>query len=389
MFFHPYDALPLPPQPSLEQYKKRAKDLLKAYRDADPAALRTWAAAWVHSLVELSGITFTAQLPVRINHWTDQLENFAREKLSATATLTAAQFVIARAHGFESWPQFAKHLESIARANSPENSFELAADALVAGDLATLEKLLTADSALIHARSSRRHQATLLHYVAANGVEGFRQKTPNNIVEIATLLLQAGAEVNAIADVYGGSTTLSLVATSVHPERAGVQEALLQLLIDHGATLDPGLLSACLANGRLHAAEFLAQCGAPLDLESAAGLGRLDVVQRFFDKNATRRERALLWASEYGRNPIVEFLLDRGVPIQAQANTGQTALHWAVIGAHADTVTLLLKRGADLAAKNIYGGTPLDQAEWCALHGDSKIDYAQIAALLKRHGAKE
>ena len=33
----------------------------------------------------------------------------------------------------------------------------------------------------------------------------------------------------------GGCTTLGLVATSVHPERAGVQNALMQILIDHGA----------------------------------------------------------------------------------------------------------------------------------------------------------
>jgi ankyrin repeat protein len=297
--------------------------------------------------------------------------------------------VIARAHGFESWPKLASHLESIVRANSPEDHFELAADAIGTGDLATLEKSLHEHPALIRARSTRRHQATLLHYVSANGIEGYRQKTPHNIVAIATHLLRAGADVNATAEVYGGSTALTLVATSVHPERAGVQEALLQLLIDHGATLGEGLLTACLANGRLHAAEFLAQRGAPLDLESAAGLGRLDVVENFFDKGSTQRERALLWAAEYGRNAVVEFLLDRGVPIQTQANTGQTALHWAVIGGHADTITLLIKRGADLAAKNAYGGTPLGQAQWCALNGDPKINYSQITALLRRHGAKE
>ena len=55
----------------------------------------------------------------------------------------------------------------------------------------------------------------LLHYVAANGVEDFRQKTPDNIVEIAELLLDAGAEVNAESNAYGGGcTALGLVATS-------------------------------------------------------------------------------------------------------------------------------------------------------------------------------
>jgi len=53
------------------------------------------------------------------------------------------------------------------------------------------------------------------------------------------LLLDAGAEIDATANVYGGgATTLGLAATSVHPERAGVQEALLQTLLDHGAVID-------------------------------------------------------------------------------------------------------------------------------------------------------
>jgi hypothetical protein len=116
--------------------------------------------------------------------------------------------------------------------------------------------LLRENPNLIRAHSTRRHHATLLHYVSANGIEGYRQKTPNNIVPIAELLLQSGADVNASADLYGGSTTLALVATSLHPERAGVQGALLQLLLDHGAIVDfpdqPAgqLVDACLANGR-------------------------------------------------------------------------------------------------------------------------------------------
>ena len=403
MFPNPHDALPLPPRPNVEQYKKRAKDLVKASQSPDPAALRAWSANWIDSLIRLSNVAITPQLPVRIEHWTDQLEKFAREKLSETTTLAAAQFVMARAHGFESWPKLVKHFEAVTRENSPVNNFELAADAIVAGDTATLQKLLREHPELIRAQSTLRHHAMLLHYVSANGIEGYRQRTPKNIVQIADLLLQSGGDVNAMADVYGGSTTLALVATSLHPERAGVQDALLQLLLDHGATFDSAnpraglLINACLANGRVHAAEFLASRGAPFDLEAAAGLGRLDLVKTFFDESGapqanatkTQMERALLWACEYGRNPVVDFLLQSGVPVQSQANTGQTALHWAVIGGHADTVTLLLNRGADLEAKNAYGATALGQALWsAAAHGDLTIDYQQVINVLKRRGAK-
>ena len=403
MFPNPQDALPLPPRPSLDHYKKRAKVLVKACHSSDPAAIRAWVANWIDSLVRLSDLTITPQLPVRIDRWTDQLEEFARQKLSQTCTLSAAQFIIARAQGFESWPNLANHLAAIARANSPVNHFELAADAIVSGDTATLQRLLRENPDLIRAHSTRRHQATLLHYVSANGVEGYRQKTPKSIVQIADLLLQAGADVNASADVYGGSTTLALAATSLHPERAGVQDALLQLLLDHGAAIDPVspdsaalIVNACLANGRAHAAEFLAQRGARLNLEAAAGLGRLDMVKNSFDEsgalraNATKAqlERAFLWACEYGRNNVVEFLLQRGVPLQTQANTGQTALHWSVIGGHLDTISLLVNRGANLEAKNAYGATALGQALWSAVHDDQQMDYVRVIEILLKAGAK-
>jgi len=178
MFPNPQDALPLPPRPNFEQYKKRAKDLLKASHSDDPAAIRAWAGNWIDSLVRLSALTITSQLPVGIDRWTHELEKFARQKLSETCTLSAAQFIIARAQGFESWPRLASHLEATARANSPVNHFELAVDAIVIGDIATLEQLLQQNSGLIRAHSTRRHQATLLHYISANGVEGYRQKTP-------------------------------------------------------------------------------------------------------------------------------------------------------------------------------------------------------------------
>ncbi len=93
------------------------------------------------------------------------------------------------------------------RANSPVSQFESAVDAIVAGDIAALEKQLRQNPELVATRSTRDHRSTLLHYVSANGVEDFRQKTPTNIVEITKMLLDAGADVNAESDAYGGRST--------------------------------------------------------------------------------------------------------------------------------------------------------------------------------------
>ena len=236
------DALPLPPRPNLEQYKKLARDLQDACKSSDPGAIRQWAARWVETLARLHGpanwhaaqgrAAGAEQIERRWNKLKEDVEPLAK------CTLTGAQFFIAREHGFTSWPKFARHVREMARANSPVSAFEAAADAIVNGDAPTLRQLLAGHPGLARERSAREHHSTLLHYVSANGVEDFRQKTPKNIVEIANLLLDAGADVDAQSDAYGGGcTTLGLVATSVHPEKAGVQIALLRTLLERGASL--------------------------------------------------------------------------------------------------------------------------------------------------------
>ena len=172
-----------------------------------------------------------------------------------------ARAIIARTHHFKTFEDFVAFTQTIKDTFSPAARFEAAVDAIVAGDLDSLRRLLREGSDLVRARSVRVHRSTLLHYVGANGVEGFRQHTPPNVVAIGEALLEAGAEVDAVADMYRGSTTLALVATSLHPKRAGVQQALIQLLLDRGATLDHpatgggrSLVHSCLANGRPEAA---------------------------------------------------------------------------------------------------------------------------------------
>jgi hypothetical protein len=262
---NPQGALPLPPRPSVERYRKLAKELVKACKSGDENAIGEWAERWVGALAALADLKKTGRALARVDRSIDDVEEFARKKMlgpgatGVSCTLAGAQFVIARSHGFESWPKFVKHIEALARTSSSVARFEAAADAVISGKTAILKRLLREDPELIRARSTREHQATLLHYVSANGVEGYRQKTPKNIVRITKLLLDAGADIDATANVYGGgATALGLVATSVHPERAGVQEALLQALLNHGAAIDqprgagnddPAVLG-CLANGR-------------------------------------------------------------------------------------------------------------------------------------------
>src|SRR5579864_2517283 len=194
MFPNPQTALPLPPRPNLERYKRLAKELVRACR-SDGYAIREWSEKWISKLAKLAGSKMGPSI--------GEVEDFTRRKLSGKTpagrecALADAQFVIARLHGFESWPKFARHLEALAHKSSPVSRFEAAADAIVSGDAAALRRLLRADPKLVSATSTREHGATLLHYVSANGVENYRQQTPKNIVEITEMLLNAGAEVRS------------------------------------------------------------------------------------------------------------------------------------------------------------------------------------------------
>jgi ankyrin repeat protein len=224
----------------------------------------------------------------------------------------------------------------------------------------------------------------LLHYVGANGLENYRQKTPKNAVAIAEALLKAGSEVDAEANMYGGGATpIGMVATSFHPWKAGVQNDLTDLLVKYGARLQDeagtgnkhNLINGCLANGRREASEHLARIGATLDLEGASGVGRLDIVKSYFNDdgtlkaNATRKQMAdgFSWACEYDRLEVVEFLLEKGMAVGARLRPhGQTGLHWAAHGGHADVVRALLKRGAPVdVLDESFETTPL----FWALHG--------------------
>jgi len=274
---------------------------------------------------------------------------------------------------------------------SADLRFEAAADAIVRGYAQKLKRLLGAHPELVHARSAREHGATLLHYVSANGVEDERQRTPKNIVEITTILLDAGADIEATANVYGGGCrVLDLTATSVHPERAGVQEAMLQTLLDHGADINAGpIVNGSLGNNRPKAAAFLAAHGARVDFAGAAGLGDLKTVRTLIAR-ATRKKlhEGFLYACRYGHDRVVEFLFRKGANIKARDRNRQTGLHWAVIGGHLDTVKFLLRHKAPLERKNIYGGTVVGQALWSQAHGGDPKVYRAILKALAAAGAR-
>lgn len=382
------DLKPLPFRSPLEQYRKQAEELLEAYRSGDSQAIRV-----IH---ENHPRFLDSKIPWLPKNLPDS------EIRSAALELADTQLTIARWYSFQSWPALAEYVEAVTRDGSPVFQFESAVEAVITGDVATLESLLRGNPELIRARSTRIthfdppvHRATLLHYVAANGVEGYRQKTPKNAVEIATTLLQAGSAADALADMYGGHyTTMSMLVSSCHPAKAGVQVALVETLLDFGAANEArgsakwgSPLMTALAFGYLSAAEALVGRGARVDnIAAAAGLGRLaDAAQLLATADPESRHRALALAAQHGHVEIVRLLLDAGEDPSRYNPDGNhshsTPLHQAVLAGHDAVVRLLVERGAGLDIKDtIYRGTPLG---WAKYAGQTEIE-----RYLRAHGAE-
>src|SRR5438445_9842429 len=92
------DAEKVPARPNVEQYKKQEKDLVKVFkvfraRKADDSEAIERVKKYHPGFAKLPDY----------------------EIASARFALADAQLVIAREHGFESWPKFAKHIEALAR----------------------------------------------------------------------------------------------------------------------------------------------------------------------------------------------------------------------------------------------------------------------------------
>ncbi len=360
----------LPFTAALGDYEREAKALFDAVQARDNAAL--WNFKWLHP------------------HYRGKTVN---DVTPETLDIDDARLVVAQEYAFHTWYDLGSFSNEVAR-EGPARKFETAAEAVIAGDVRALRSLLREDPELVNARSRRRHHATLLHYVAANGVEGVRQKTPANAVEVAKLLLDAGADPDALAVMYDNlCTTMSMLVSSGHPAKAGLQAELAETLLDYGAAHSgPGsawqsTLMTALAFGYVATAERLAKRGAPLDdLPAAAGLGRVEETIRLLPtSDSLSRQVALALASRHGHADVVNVLLDAGEDPNRYNPDGfhshSTPLHEAIASDRPAVVRLLLDRGARTDIKDtIYNGTALDWAIYCERPG--------IAEELRNRGAR-
>ena len=386
----------LPARPSLEQLKKRAKDLLRAIRAADPAAL-----------ARLRG----------------QLSRDA-----ADATLADAQLVIAREHGFTSWVRLKRHVQAVERPGDFDEwiwgrdtwPFLVA---VYEGREESVREMLRGDPTLARAEYAYMQP---LHYAVRGGQ-----------VSMAKLLVEAGADplaegwsgrlgddtplarardredhemVGVLEDAVArprppapprdarttnewrelenemfkicgrGDVTGALAMIDAHPRiaQAGLYEAihhdhpeLVRLLIDRGADPTIPWRWACWYTPLMHAlrypepryetAQLLLDRGVKPDDTNGLGIAPLHILANegtlpaaawLLDRGADvhLRDRdyestPLAWAARAGRAEMVKFLLSRGAkPVVADDPPWATPSAWARRRGHHHLLELLAER---------------------------------------------
>jgi len=350
----------LPFAAALSAYESQAAELLSAFQRRED---------WALEIFKNNHPRFLREDVAWAPKWTAD-----EDMRAASLQLSDAQLALARWYSFDNWEQLAKYA-----ADAPGNPFEAAVQAIITGDETALARLLREHPDLIRRRSARPHHATLLHYLAANGVEGYHQRTPKNAVAIARMLLEAGAEPDAVADMYDGKcTTMSMLVSSSPPDDAGQQVPLVDILIDYGASANAlgegswtAPLSTALVFNMRGAAEALVRRGAKIDhLETAAGLGRIDDMKRLLGSaSPLDRHRAVALAAQHGQIDAMKLLIDAGEDINRYNPPGTHShsppIHQAVCAGQLDMVKFLAEHGARLDIRDtIWDGTPLGWAEY-------------------------
>jgi ankyrin repeat protein len=375
----------LPSAPSLEQLRKQAKDLLRAHRAGDPEALARVAA---HDPGE----------PLK---------------------LTGAQYVVAREHGFPSWPRLKAYVERVA-AHGPDlqhafhedlEYYEGRAYGLHAGArdgtqtaVAAFERwdapVSEAGARTVVARQHgfgswaalRRHVAGLrdsgepfaraYRTVEAHDVDGLRAE----LERFPDLARAVGTNGNDLLGMAGSTCDERLVRvlldagadpgrgnnhgwTPLHQAAYSNLPLLARMLLDEGVAVDVSArgdggtpLVVGLFWGHREVPELLAERGVhPRNLRAAAGLGLLELVEELVDPDGRLAPEAGAHRAFYRPHS--------GFPDWRASDDPQEvldeALAWAARSDRVNVLEPLVARGADLEA-DVYRGSAL---MWAAASG--------------------
>ena len=266
--------------------------------------------------------------------------------------------------------------------------FHPAIEAMRAGDVEKLRALVAADPSLVTSRSSKSHP-TLLQALVLEGKD-----KPKN-VEMVQVLIDAGAELNE-----------PLVAAASIDNRAAAE-----LLLDHCAAIDgtggwSPLEEALYWNSQNVIALLLERGAKVQNLRTAAGLGRIDLIESYFNADGSLKpeagkinwpwgdlnaiacsnqdawsqdppgvvNNAFVYACMHGQIEAAKLLLDKGAEINVIPggfDYAGTGLHYAALNGHRAMVEFLLAHGADRSVKDTKVGSTA--AGWADYGGHPEL----------------
>ena len=281
-----------------------------------------------------------------------------------------------------------------------DKKFHPAIAAIKAGEVETLKALVAEDPTLANSRSTSSHP-TLLQCLVLDAKDN-----PKG-VEMAKVLIDAGAELN---EPLGAAGSID-------------NRAVGELLLDRGAAVDgtggwSPLEEALYWNSKEAIALFLERDAKIQNLRTAAGLGRVDLIENFFNadgslkpeagrinwpwgevdtimcsnhKGAGRQalvdrvnswsqdrqgivNNAFVYACMHGHIDAAQLLMDKGAEINVVPggfDFAGTGLHYAALNGHRAMVEYLLNRGADPNVKDDKVGSTA--AGWADYGGHPEI----------------
>lgn len=337
----------LPSRPNLEQYKKQAKDVVKEYKSGDAETLQR---------LKATHPRFHAM----------QDSEIAKAKF----TLTDAQFVIAREHGFDSWPRFSRQIEIVNRKHAaalrnPVDAFIEAASAplesghgsgtldgaaailaehpnvaraniyiaAILGDDASVRRFLASDHRNATAKGGPRDWDALT-YLCFSRYLRIDKARSQGFLRSATALLDAGASANT-----GWYEVIDLKPRRV-PETAIYGAAglarnaeLTRLLLERGA--DPNDEET------------------PYHVPETYDNATLKVIVESGKLNKQSLNTMLLRKADWHDVEGIRYMLEHGADPNQMTVWGKTALHQAVQRDNSlKIIELLLDHGANPVLKN-------------------------------------
>lgn len=370
---------PVPSHPNLQQYRKQAKDLVKAHYSAAPDAIE------------------------RIRAFHPALLGFSPQEIADRPfQLTAAQLVVAREHGFESWPKFKSHIEALnfkrrsLLINDPSAVFLEAACIPMggwhaSGTLEAAQALLAQKPEIAHAnvyvaaalgddigvrrflaidpanatRKGGPHEWDALTYLCFSRYLRLDHARSDNFVRAATALLDAGASANTgwyeandeprpfwEGAIYGAAgiarnieLTRLLLERGADPNDGETpyhvpetyNNTVMEVLVESGKLSDESMTTLLLRKADWHDYD-----GMKYLLEHGANPNRISRWHRTAFSQALRRDNAI---------QNIDLLLDHGA--DPTALNPETGMVLAARRGRADVLASLERRGIPFELRGV------------------------------------